>query len=515
MSEVPGPTDGVRTPAADVASAAAVATQAADVAAPATPATAPAAAATAPAVASAAAVPPRRRHALIVVGSSGRFDARAHRIASTLAARGHLVTVIGRAGRDAPAEELLGDGTRVVRVPVSAVDGLPLPDAIRRPLVSAWDRRHRSGRGQRLPAQATSPLSPPSGARTASAGRGRRAVAGLVRILAVVLSVRSQVRGARRRVRELDMRPDVVLGLGFMGLPVALGAADAIGADSAGRPPVIYDASDIYVDAGNIARLPGPIRHAFGVLERRWARRAALVTTANDGYADVLGARFGIRRPLVLLNCPPLVSPSPDAHPLRGILGAEGERPIVLYHGGISPDRGIEQLIEAVGLLGETRPAPLLVVMGYGPLETALHARIAAEGLEAHVRLLPPVEQDVLVSWIADADVAAMPIQPTTLNHRLTVPNKLFEAMAAGVPILASDLPGMAPIVRAVACGLLVDPTSPAAIAAGISRLLAAPDEERAAWRDAGRRAARERYSWEREAPKLLDALAEVSGGRW
>ena len=59
-----------------------------------------------------------------------------------------------------------------------------------------------------------------------------------------------------------------------------------------------------------------------------------------------------------------------------------------------------------------------------------------------------------------------MPIQPTTLNHRLTTPNKLFEAMAAGVPVVASDLPGMAAIVRETGCGLLVDPTDPAAMAA-------------------------------------------------
>ena len=47
-----------------------------------------------------------------------------------------------------------------------------------------------------------------------------------------------------------------------------------------------------------------------------------------------------------------------------------------------------------------------------------------------------------LLDWVAAADVVAMPIQPSTLNHRLTTPNKLFEALAAGVPVVASDLPG-------------------------------------------------------------------------
>ena len=74
----------------------------------------------------------------------------------------------------------------------------------------------------------------------------------------------------------------------------------------------------------------------------------------------------------------------------------------------------------------------------------------------------------------------AIPIQGDTLNHRLATPNKLFEALAAGVPVVASDLPGMAPIVRELDAGVLVDPARPAAIAAGIRALLEpAPDVPR------------------------------------
>jgi len=111
--------------------------------------------------------------------------------------------------------------------------------------------------------------------------------------------------------------------------------------------------------------------------------------------------------------------------------------------------------------------------------------------------------------------VAGMPIQGDTLNHRLTTPNKLFEAMAAGVPAVVSDLPGMSAVVRDADSGILIDPTDVAGIAAAISQILALSEAEWMAWRDRNVAVAHDRYNWETQVDKLLDEYTRLTGRRW
>lgn len=464
------------------------------------------------------------QHLVLVLPTTGEFDSRTYRIATTCLARGHTVTVLSRHKGDLPWREDHPAGFTIIRVLATAEDGMPLRRLVRAGRVLVRRLESIVTRRPYVPpsvprAVAMAPPPPPGtsavGAPAATKGvmdspaetKSRvpvyvRGWMGIYRRLAIPLQIRSH----RKNARTVAPRGDLVHGMAFMGIPVALTVAQRDGV------PVIYDARDIHLDARNMARMGRPARWFLGRAERGWATASSQVITVNDSYADVLASRWPGPRPLVVMNCSyRFTPPVPRERRFHQELGLpEGQR-VVLYHGGLFPWRGIEQLIEAIRDI----PDATLVLMGYGVLEPTLRAWEADPALGGRVRVMGPVPPAELHDWVACADVVGMPIQGDTLNHRLTTPNKLFEAMAAGVPAVVSDLPGMSAVVRDAGSGVLVDPTDTVAIAAAIRQILDLPEAEWLAWSQRCVAAAHDRYNWETQAERLLDAYSELTGKRW
>jgi glycosyltransferase involved in cell wall biosynthesis len=266
----------------------------------------------------------------------------------------------------------------------------------------------------------------------------------------------------------------------------------------------------VHVESAGFATLPGPWRRLLALRERRWARRCDGVITVSEPYAEALEQAFGRPVDAIIRNCPPRWSPpDPPARILHEQLALEESFRIVLYLGQVAPGRGVEELVEAIGLVDQA----VLVVAGFGASYERCRRLAASRPHAERIHFLPGVPPSEIGPVNAAADVAAMPVQPTTLNHRYNTPTKLFDAIGAGVPVVAADLPGMAPIVGSTGCGVLCDPTDPTDIARAIRSVIDAPPDRRRELREACLRAARETYNWEAQLERLLGLYGRLLAG--
>jgi len=300
---------------------------------------------------------------------------------------------------------------------------------------------------------------------------------------------------------------DVYHGHDLSGLPGALAAAGRTNA------PVIYDSHEIFLEAGSTARRPAWARRLFARLERRWVSRTAALVTVNRSLEEVLTERYHPRRTVVLHNTPNRwTMPATPPRLLRDAAGIGPNVPIALYHGGFSLHRGLEELAAAILEPGLERVHA--VFLGYGGQKDWLVAEAADQRYGGRLRVLAAVPPDRLLEWVVDADVGVMPIQTSTLNHYLSTPNKLFECLAAGVPVVASDFPEMRRIVMEDPdgpLGELCDPADPADVARAIGRILALDPAAMADLRRRCLNAAHERWNWETESTRLIALYADLT----
>jgi glycosyltransferase involved in cell wall biosynthesis len=268
---------------------------------------------------------------------------------------------------------------------------------------------------------------------------------------------------------------------------------------------LVHDSHELFLEAGSAARLPGPARAALRNLEGRASRAAEAVITVNDIIAAELRARYGVD-PIVVMNCPRL-EPPPAELVLRTRLGL-GDRPVVIHHGVMGPGRGIDKLVESVPLLP---PDAAIVLLGRGPLADEF-SRLATEPPNrGRLFVVPAVPIVDVPSWIGDADVATIPFQAVDRNNVLATPNKLFEYLAAGIPMVVSDFPELRRIVTEAGAGLAVDTTSARSLAAALTELLEEPAERRESRRASARHAYETTYNWQVQAKGLLAAYDRIA----
>ena len=254
---------------------------------------------------------------------------------------------------------------------------------------------------------------------------------------------------------------------------------------------LVYDSHEL---ATGVPYRDGRWERFVAWIERVGVPRADAVITVSDGIADRLQALYALReRPTVVRNLTELSPPQVPTGRLRSKLGI-GDAPLVLHQGAPAEDRGCEVLIEAMDQL----PGAHLCFLGSG--ERAYEGKLRANAGE-RVHFVPSVPLLELLEHTADADVGVSLLQDTCENHRLALPNKVFEYVAAGVPVVMSDLPEARGLVERHRIGTTTAPSDPEGLATRLRAALSGRhDTDRSARLDAASRA----LSWTDEREHLL-----------
>jgi glycosyltransferase involved in cell wall biosynthesis len=266
---------------------------------------------------------------------------------------------------------------------------------------------------------------------------------------------------------------------------------------------LIYDAHEFYTEQ---QLLSGIEKRLAREVEEALLKKTRLVITINESIAGLFAARYGIRKPHVIYNCttpPPTFDALGDHDVIREKLGLPPSTRIVLFQGGFLPGRNLENLVKAAGTFPQETA---LVLLGYGDFRRHLEDLARNGG----VYFIEAVSQRELLHHTASADLGIIPYQPVDLNTKFCTPNKLFEFLQAGIPLLADGrLEELRRFIDNEKIGFLRDLSSPESIAKAIEDTLGCAEDLAAAKASCLRAAPN--YTWEKEGEKFADLVEEVS----
>ncbi|MDD5583478.1 MAG: glycosyltransferase family 4 protein [Candidatus Omnitrophica bacterium] len=259
------------------------------------------------------------------------------------------------------------------------------------------------------------------------------------------------------------------------------------------RAKLVYDSHEIATDRENLKAKP-----FWRLLERLLIKKADRVIFTTYTRAKFTADKYRMPLPYVVssfTDIPQEIRPID----LKGLLQIDHKYKIALYQGGIQSGRGLEQLIEAVPFL---RSDVMVVLVGSGKIKPLLEEKVKLLGLMQRVRFMGLVPLRDLLSYTMCADVGLQILHNTCFNHFSTDSNKLFEYLAAGVPVVASDFPEIRKVVQEFDAGVLIDPHVPENIARGINTIIS--NEARRKQMSANAKKASLKYNWENEKSKLV-----------
>jgi glycosyltransferase involved in cell wall biosynthesis len=268
------------------------------------------------------------------------------------------------------------------------------------------------------------------------------------------------------------------------------------------RKPLIFDSHEYFTGTPELADRPF-VRKTWKSIEAFIVPRLKEMITVNDSIAGLFYEEYGIKAKVVR-NIPQRFQVKEKLH--RNDLGMpENKKILVLQGSGINVQRGAEELIKAVALLPEVH----LVVIGGGDVIKQLHQLVKTLDIDESVQFLPRIPYLEMMNYTRNADLGLTLDKDTNINYRFSLPNKLFDYIQAGIPVLASPLPEIKKIIEAFDIGSFIVNHEPENIAEAIKNALS-DRETYERWKLNTKKAA-QALNWETEEKTLLNIYGKYS----
>ena len=259
---------------------------------------------------------------------------------------------------------------------------------------------------------------------------------------------------------------------------------------------MIYDSHEYFTETPELVDRPR-VQRVWKRIEGFVVPRLLEMITVCESIADLFHEKYGVKCHVVR-NIPARAALPPKGD--KKILNLpEDKHLLVLQGSGINIQRGAEELVEAMQYLDDC----YLMIIGGGDVLPILKQMVTEMHIEDRVRFMPRMPYANMMAYTQLAELGFILDKDTNLNYRICLPNKLFDFIQAGVPIVASRLVEVGKIIEKYQIGLFIPDHDPKSIAATIKEGLG-DASRRAVWQQGLAKAAEE-LCWENEQQVLLD----------
>lgn len=264
--------------------------------------------------------------------------------------------------------------------------------------------------------------------------------------------------------------------------------------------PLVYDSHEYFTGVPELQN--SRIKRKTWKLVERWIfPRLKDVFTVNDSIADLYAAEYGLR-PVVIRNVP--LRMEKITVKSRLFLGLPEDKNIMILQGsGINIQRGAEEMVESMLFVKNA----VLLIVGGGDVIGLLKEKVRRLHIEEKVLFKPRQPYKMLMQYTAAADLGLSLDKDTNINYRFSLPNKIFDYLHAGVPVLASNLVEIRKIIETFQVGDFIPDHQPQHIARKVNEIFSRP-EKLVQWKHNTQKAANE-LNWENESKILKKVYAK------